>query len=60
MIRIAREIRIFPLVNVNAEPSWYVEYIKKELVKKSYKISIEKVDYEFQKGGNEMLKIILK
>lgn len=60
MVRVAREIRIFPLVNVNADPSPYVEYIKKELVKKSYKISIEKVDYEFQKGGNEMLRIISK
>lgn len=60
MVRVAREIRIFPLVDVNADPSPYVEHIKKELVKKSHKVVIEKVDYEFQKGGNEMLRIINK
>ena len=57
MVRVAREIRIFPLVSVNADPSPYVEHIKKELKNKGYKIAIEKVDYEFQKGGNEMFKI---
>jgi hypothetical protein len=60
MLRVAREIRIFPLVNVNAVPSPYVEHIKKELAKRGYKVTIEKVDYEFQKGGNEILRIISK
>jgi len=60
MVRVAREIRIFPLVNVNAVPSPYVEHIKKELVKKGYTVAIEKVGYEFQKGGNEILRIISK
>ncbi|MCD4843526.1 MAG: class I SAM-dependent methyltransferase [Methanosarcinales archaeon] len=60
MVRVAREIRIFPLVNVNTIPSPYVEHIKNELVKKGYKVTIEKVDYEFQKGGNEILRIISK
>ncbi|MCD4843535.1 MAG: hypothetical protein K8R25_03505 [Methanosarcinales archaeon] len=31
------------------------EDIKNELVKKDYKVAIEKVDYEFQKGGNEII-----
>ena len=60
MVRVAREIRIFPLVDVNAVPSPYVEHIKKELVKKDYKVAIKKVEYEFQKGGNEILRIISK
>ena len=60
MVRVAGDIRIFPLVNVNAVPSRYVEHIKKELMKKYYKVAIEKVDYEFQKGGNEILRIISK
>jgi hypothetical protein len=29
-------------------------------VKKYYRVAIEKVDYEFQKGGNEILRIITK
>jgi len=60
MVRVAREIRIFPLVNVNAIPSPYVEHIKKELMEKGCKVTIEKVGYEFQKDGNEILRIISK
>ncbi len=60
MVRVAREIRIFPLVDVNGVSSPYVEYIKNELAKKEYRAAIEKVDYEFQKGGNEMLRILVK
>ncbi len=60
MVRVAREILVFPLINVNAIPSPYVEHIKKELVEMGYKVAIEKVDYEFQKGGNEVLRIISK
>jgi len=60
MVRVAREIRIFPLVDVDAVPSPYVKYIKNELGEKGYKVSIEKVDYEFQKNGNEMLRILIE
>lgn len=58
MVRVAREIRIFPLVDVNAIPSMHLESIKKELTEKGCKVITEKVDYEFQKGGNQMLRII--
>ncbi len=34
-----------------------VESVIKILKKKDYRVSIEKVPYEFQKDGNEMLKI---
>lgn len=60
MIRVAKEIRIFPLVDINAVPSLYVEPIMKEQIKKGYRVMREKVGYEFQKGGNEMLRIIGK
>jgi len=60
MVRVAREILVFPLINVNAIASPYVEHIKKELVEMGSKVAIEKVDYEFQKGGNEVLRIISK
>ncbi len=60
MIRVAKEIRIFPLVDVNAVPSSYVERIMKELSKNLYRITLENVDYEFQKGGNQMLRIMDK
>ena len=57
MIRVGREVRIFPLVDVNATPSPYVEHIRKELLKGGYRVSIERVDYEFQKGGNKLMRI---
>ena len=56
MLRICKEIRIFPILNLNAEKSEVLNGIKEEF-EKNYILSIEPVEYEFQKGGNEMLKI---
>ena len=56
MLRIAREIRIFPILDLDArKPSLLNELISH--FAKDYLVRIEKVDYEFQKGGNEMLTI---
>lgn len=56
MLRICKEVRIFPLVNLNAEKSEVLEGIIEEF-EKDFKLSIVPVNYEFQKGGNEMLRI---
>ncbi len=53
MLRVSPEARIFPLLNVNAEKSKHLERILSAF--ESCRISIRKVDYEFQIGGNEML-----
>ena len=53
MLRIAAEVRIFPLMNVNAERSLYLDPVLKEFQAKSVEIRI--VNYEFQIGGNEVL-----
>ena len=58
LVRVGTEVRIFPLVDVNIVPSPYVEHIRKELEKMGYRVSLEVVDYEFQKGGNKMLRIV--
>jgi hypothetical protein len=57
MCRIAKEVRIFPLLDVNAEPSPYVEEIIKEFKAQGKNARQEQVGYEFQKNGNQMLKI---
>ena len=57
MCRIAKEVRIFPLLNVNSIFSPYVERIITELNSLGKKAIIEIVSYEFQKGGNQMLRI---
>lgn len=55
MLRVAREVRIFPLVDVNTVRSSYVERVRSHF---SYcSVVIQSVDYEFQVGGNEMMVI---
>ncbi len=57
MCRVAKEARIFPLLDVNGNLSLYVEEVKMVIMKEGKSVSIEKVDYEFQKGGNQMMVI---
>lgn len=55
MLRIARDVRIFPILDVNVNRSAYVDKIFGEF--ESFHIEIRRVDYEFQIGGNEMMVI---
>jgi hypothetical protein len=57
MCRVAREARIFPLLNYNAELSPFLKPLLKVLTDAGYHTSIEVVPYEFQRGGNQMLRI---
>ena len=57
MLRVAKEIRIFPLVTLNAEVSKHLDPIVAYLEAKKYSCKVVKTTYEFQKGGNEMLVI---
>ena len=53
----SHEIRIFPLLTLDLKQSPHLELILKELHQLGYSTEILKVDYELQRGGNEMLKI---
>ena len=57
MLRVAKEVRIFPLVTLQSCRSLYIDDIIKSLEKEGYHCKIVKTSYEFQKGGNEMLRI---
>jgi len=57
MLRVSQEVRIFPLLNLNLERSPHLEPVIKNLTELGYFVKTEKVDYEFQKGGNQMLAI---
>ncbi len=57
MLRIASEVRIFPLLTLMLKVSPYVQPLVEELKAEGFSVSIEKVDYELQRGGNEMLRI---
>lgn len=56
MLRICKEIRIFPILNLNSEKSEVLDPII-EHFKSDYEVNIISVDYEFQKNGNQMLQI---
>lgn len=57
MARIGREVRIFPLVDLEGEPSRHLEPLRRELAVLGYETAVRRVGYEFQKGGNEMLSV---
>ncbi len=57
MLRVCQTVRIFPLLTLSQEKSPYLVSVIKHLEKATYQGTIEKVDYELQPGGNEMLKI---
>ncbi len=57
MLRVSQEVRIFPLLTLMLQRSPYLERITRELRDLEYTVSIVKVEYELQKGGNEMLLI---
>ncbi len=57
LLRIAPEVRIFPLLKLDGEPSSYLKSILEDLSNKGFNVEVQSVAYEFQKGGNQMLRI---
>jgi len=57
MCRVAREVRIFPLIDLELNKSGYVPAVCADLREAGFAFEIRKVPYEFQRGGNEMLRI---
>ena len=57
MARVASEVRVFPLLTLGGTPSAFVATCVEELTDAGCDVSIERVAYEFQRGGNRMLRI---
>ncbi|WP_228060574.1 MULTISPECIES: hypothetical protein [unclassified Coleofasciculus] len=57
MLRVSQEVRIFPLLSLMLKRSPYLDSIVQEFRELGYTVSVAKVQYELQKGGNEMLRI---
>ena len=55
MVRVAREARIFPLLDMAGVRSRHLEPLIQGLAASGYTCEIRTVAYEFQKGGNQML-----
>jgi hypothetical protein len=60
MLRVAKEVRIFPLVTLQSKPSPHVDKVMAYLKEKGYAVEIVKTAYAFQKGGDEMMRISKK
>ena len=57
MLRVAKEVRIFPLVTLEGQVSPHLEGIMNSLEREGYYTEVITTAYEFQKGGDKMLKI---
>jgi hypothetical protein len=58
LLRVAREVRIFPLLTYNGDACEFVEPIADHLSRAGRTVSVEQVPYEFQRGGNKMMRIV--
>ena len=57
MLRVAAEVRIFPLMTLTLTPSPYVESLLWDFTAQGYVAEIHTVSYELLRGGNQMLSI---
>ncbi|NEP45104.1 MAG: SAM-dependent methyltransferase [Okeania sp. SIO2H7] len=58
LCRIAKEVRIFPLLKLSGETSpWLLPAIE-ECQSRGYEVETKRVGYQFQKGGDRMLRIL--
>jgi hypothetical protein len=57
LCRVAHEVRIFPLLALDCRPSPHIAPIQERLRKAGCVAEIVRVPYEFQAGGDQMLRI---
>jgi len=57
MLRVCQEVRVFPLLTLMTRRSPHIEPVISQLEQHGYRCEIQVVEYELQKGGNEMLQI---
>jgi hypothetical protein len=58
LCRIAKEVRIFPILELGSRKSRHVDAVVAELQEDGFELSMVTVPYEFQRGGNQMLRVI--
>jgi hypothetical protein len=57
LLRAAREVRIFPLLALGGERSAHVDPVMEAMRQDGHDVAIVTVPYEFQRGGNQMMRI---
>ena len=57
MLRVSREVRVFPLLTLDGASSPHLHFVSEHLASDGFGVEVKRVPYEFQRGGNEMLVI---
>jgi hypothetical protein len=57
LCRVASEVRVFPLLAIDGRRSPFVQSTADNLAASGFIVSLETVPYEFQRGGNQMMRI---
>ena len=57
MLRVATEVRCFPLLQIGGTPSPHVAGVVEVFRSRGANATVEPVPYEFQRGGNRMLRL---
>jgi hypothetical protein len=57
LCRVASDVRVFPLLALGGNPSPFVDGVVQMMRNAGCHVSIDIVPYEFQRGGNQMLRI---
>jgi hypothetical protein len=58
MLRVANEVRVFPLLDLDLRRSAHLDPVVASLRSANFQAEIVDVPYEFQKGGGQMLRVI--
>jgi hypothetical protein len=57
LLRVAKEVRIFPLLTLERRCSPHIEPLVSYFAENRWRTELRSVPYEFQRGGNRMLRI---
>ena len=57
MCRVAGQCRVFPLLELGGRLSRHLDPAMVRLERAGMTVDVKRVEYEFQKGGNEMLRV---
>ena len=57
LLRVAAEVRVFPLLNLDGLPSSHLPGLMNELRREGAQVELVRVPFEFQKGATRMLRV---
>lgn len=58
LCRVARDVRIFPLTSLDCEPSRHLDAVVAHARDSGRRAEVERVDYQLQRNGDRMLRIL--